>query len=60
MQSPAPITRWILARDRVQSWLVCLLPRAFCAWIWEQDVPLGSWAPHVLGRVLGSDARRAK
>jgi len=46
--------------DTVRSWLVCLLPRCFCVWLWHQDLPLGAWAPHILGRVLGSDAQRVQ
>jgi hypothetical protein len=47
--------------DTVRSWLVCMLPRCFCVWLWAQEyMPLGSWAPHILGRVLGSDAKRVK
>lgn len=47
--------------DAVRSWLVCLLPRWLCRWLWSQEwISLGWWAPHVLGRVLGSDARRVK
>ena len=46
--------------DTLRSWLVCLLPRFFCVWLWHRDLPLGAWAPHILGRVLGSDAQRVK
>jgi hypothetical protein len=44
------------AKDTVMSWLVCLLPVKACQWLWHQKrIPLGGWAPHVLGRVLGVD-----
>lgn len=54
---PPPCARVRLG-DTVRSWLVCYLPRFVCRWLWNADLPLGAWAPHVLGRVLGSDARR--
>ena len=44
--------------DRVRSWLICLVPRFVCSWLWNLDVPLGYWAPHVLGRVLGVAGQR--
>jgi hypothetical protein len=46
--------------DTVRIWLVCLLPRAVCRWLWALDVPLGRWAPHILGRCLGRDAVRVR
>jgi hypothetical protein len=45
-------------KDTIQSWLVCLLPRFVCEWLWELDIGLGSWTPHILGRVFGVDAHR--
>lgn len=44
--------------DTVMSWLSCLLPRVLCRWLWDNDIPLGAWAPHILGRVLGANAVR--
>lgn len=46
--------------DTVRSWLVCLVPRRVCMWLWEAEMPMGRWAPHVLGRILGCDAIRIK
>jgi len=46
--------------DLLLSWLVCLLPRRVCAWIWDLDVPLGDFAPHVFGRMIGVDAKRVR
>ena len=42
----------------IRSWLVLLIPRCVCRALWSAGVPLGAWAPHVLGRVLGVDAVR--
>jgi len=46
--------------DATRSWLVHLLPKCACAALWRADIPLGHWAPHVLGRVLGTNAKRIK
>lgn len=45
-------------KDDVMAWVVCVLPRTVCVWIWDLDIHLGCWAPHILGRIIGSDARR--
>jgi len=44
--------------DVIRSWLVCLVPRFVWRWVWSLDVPLGKWAPFVLGRVIGSNCKR--
>ena len=45
--------------DTIRSWLVCLLPRFVCRWLWrEERIPLGHWAPHILGRYLGVEGQR--
>lgn len=45
--------------DETKRWLVCLVPRWLCAWLFD-NVSLGSWTPFIFGRVIGSDAHRAK
>ena len=47
-------------KDRIMSWLVCLIPVGVCRWLWHKKVRLGGWAPHVLGRVLGVDPIRVE
>lgn len=49
---------WV--NDATRSWLVCLLPRFFWRWLWSLDLPLGNWAPHVFGRVVGVDGERVR
>lgn len=45
-------------KDRVMQFLVGFLPKAFAGWLWEQEwLPLGSWAPHVLGRAMGGNVK---
>jgi hypothetical protein len=49
--------------DTVRSWVVCLIPRRVCVWLWAQEEwfpVLGAWGPHILGRMLGVDAQRVK
>lgn len=46
--------------DTIRGWIVCLIPRFVCLWLWTEEIPLGAWAPHILGRVLGRDPRRVK
>lgn len=47
--------------DQVRNWLIYLMPRSVCRWLWaHENIPLGGWAPFVLGRVLGSVPRRHK
>ncbi len=50
--------------DTLMSWLVCLLPRSLCAWLWLRSEtngrPLGRWAPHIFGWCVGSDAAKAR
>ncbi len=48
------------AKDTVMSWLICLVPVRVCRWFWEHDVPMGGWAPHVFGRMLGVDPVRVE
>ncbi len=39
-------------------WVVALLPRRVASWIWDLDIPLGSWAPYVFGQAIGSKGKR--
>lgn len=41
-------------KDKFQRIAVHLLPKRVAGWLWGLDIPLGSWAPHVLGRTMGS------
>lgn len=42
--------------DRIMSICVLLLPQAVAHWLWcNERIPLGSWAPHVLGRSMGGN-----
>lgn len=52
MPPPPP---WTPITDAIRSWLVCLLPRWFCRWLWAAEwISLGRWAPHILGRTFGN------
>ena len=44
--------------DKIKSWVVCVIPRPVCKTLWNANISLGGWAPHILGRVLNSDVRR--
>ena len=41
----------------VRSWLICLVPQFVCVWLWDRaertGKPLGPWAPHVFGKMMG-------
>jgi hypothetical protein len=41
-----------------RGWVVALLPRRAARWLWRLDIPLGHWAPYVLGQSLGGRALR--
>lgn len=39
-------------------WVVAILPKSVATWLWNNEwIPLGGWAPYVLGQSLG---RRGK
>jgi hypothetical protein len=40
-------------KDKLQRFLVSLLPQMVARWLWRRDIPLGSWTPHILGRSMG-------
>ena len=37
----------------MRKFLCMLLPRFIAAWVWCLGIPLGKWAPHILGRAMG-------
>jgi hypothetical protein len=38
--------------DSIRWFLVLLLPRFVCVWLWERGPELHGWAPFVFGRVV--------
>lgn len=46
--------------DHIMSWLICLVPRFVCQWLWDRSEetgkPLGRWAPHVFGKAIGASS----
>jgi hypothetical protein len=46
--------------DGWRWWVVAILPRRVAAWLWRLDIPLGSWAPYVLGQSLGARGHRVE
>ena len=46
-----------MMRDVFWSWAVCLIPIRWCAWLLDNVQLPRSAVPHVLGRVIGSDAK---
>lgn len=44
--------------DHMLSWVVCLVPRRVCRWLWyrseDTGKPLGRWAPHIFGKMVGA------
>jgi hypothetical protein len=52
--------------DVIMSWAVCLIPKFICLILWKLSNSnyfpffpfLGRLAPHILGRLLGVDAKR--
>lgn len=45
--------------ERLRWWVIALLPRCVATWLWKAEwIPLGKWAPYVLGQSLGQKGRR--
>ena len=45
--------------DTIMSWLICLVPRFVCRWLWYRSERtgkrLGLWAPHILCKMIGAE-----
>jgi hypothetical protein len=50
-----------MASDGWRWWVVALLPRFAAWWLFNAEwIPLGRWAPYVLGQALGKRGRLVK
>jgi len=56
------MTRSERVADWLRFWVVHLLPSFAAAWLWDfaESIgwPLGKWAPHVFGRMMGATSWR--